>query len=156
MAVRHHVIARQPAAVWAVLEDPSRYSDWVVGTEDSRPADGEWPQLDSSLTYTVKLGHRRFEGRTTVRRYEPPHRLELEAHSGLLGSARISLEVRPWGHQCLVIVDEHPLRGLGGQLHNTLVDALLQIRHRDMLGRLARLVENTPVGTDRKARPVDA
>ncbi|MFF3749118.1 SRPBCC family protein [Streptomyces sp. NPDC002018] len=141
MAVRHQLIAAEPSAVWAVLGDPSRYADWVVGTACSAPAEGRWPEVGSSLTYTVRLGPREFRGRTVVRRHEPPQWLELEAHSGPFGTARIAFDVRSWGDETLVIVDEHPLRGFAGAVHNIAIDAFLQIRHRDMLARLAKVVE---------------
>ncbi|MFF1420882.1 SRPBCC family protein [Streptomyces sp. NPDC058280] len=143
MAVRHQLIRRPPAAVWAVLEDGNRYADWVVGTARSRPADGTWPELGSTIEYQVRLGPWTVGGHTVVRRYEPPHRLELEAYSGPLGTARIAIEVQPWGQDTLVVVDEHPLRGPGGAVHNTAVDTLIQIRHRSMLGRLAAVVGQT-------------
>lgn len=141
MAVRHQLIKRPPEAVWAVLEDPALYCDWVVGTSSSRPKDGDWPKTGSTLEYTVRLGPYTAEGETVVRLHEPPRRLELEAKSGALGTARIAIEVRPWGDETLVVVDEHPLRGPGGLLHNTVLDALLQLRHRAMLRRLADVVE---------------
>ncbi|MET9479250.1 SRPBCC family protein [Streptomyces sp. NPDC006638] len=156
MAVRHQLIARSPEAVWAVLSDASRYADWVVGTSETEPAEGHWPEVGSSLAYTVRLGPRSFEGHTTVRRLEPPRILELEAHSGPLGTARIAMDVRPWGEQTLVIVDEHPLRGWGALAHNVVLDALIQLRHRSMLGRLAKVVEETyeagrePYGADER------
>jgi hypothetical protein len=143
MAVRHQLIFREPAAVWAVLEDQSRYSHWVVGTSGTRPCEGQWPEVGSSLTYTVRLGPREFEGTTVVRRLERPRILELEAHSWPLGTARIAIEIRPWGEHTLVIVDEHPLRGSGARAHNVAADALLQIRHRSMLQRLAKTVEDS-------------
>ncbi|OKJ95039.1 polyketide cyclase [Streptomyces sp. CB03234] len=141
MAVRHQLIKRPPEAVWAVLGDGSRYSDWVVGTSSSRQKDGDWPKTGSTIEYTVRLGPYTAEGETVVRLHEPPRCLELEAKMGALGTARIAMEVRPWGDETLVIVDEHPLRGPGGLLHNAAVDALLQLRHRAMLPRLADLVE---------------
>ncbi len=141
MAVRHYVIERAPEAVWAVLEDPGLYSEWVVGTSETRALDDRWPQVGAALEYTVALGPWSYEGRTTVRRYEPPGWLELEADSGRLGTARIAIEVRPWGGHTLVIVDEHPLRGLGGAVHAAPLDVLIQVRHRNMLPRLARTVE---------------
>ncbi|MFD5518833.1 SRPBCC family protein [Streptomyces sp. NPDC127066] len=141
MAIRHQVIERPPDAVWAVLEDPRLYADWVVGTSASWPLDTRWPQVDAELAYRVDLGPWTFEGRTVVRRAEPPHWLELEADSGRLGTARIAIEVRPWGGQTLVLVDEHPLRGPGGALHAAPLDFLIQLRHRSMLPRLARTVE---------------
>ncbi|MFD3437183.1 SRPBCC family protein [Streptomyces sp. NPDC058685] len=141
MAIRHQVIEQSPEAVWAVLENPDLYGEWVVGTTASRPLDDQWPRVDAALEYSVSLGPWSYEGRTTVRRFEPGRWLELEAHSGRLGTARIAIEVRPWGGHTLVIVDEHPLRGLGGALHTAPLDLLIQLRHRTMLPRLAETVE---------------
>ncbi|MFF8288785.1 SRPBCC family protein [Streptomyces sp. NPDC016309] len=141
MAVRHQLIKRPPEEVWAVLEDGSRYGDWVVGTSASWQKDGDWPKTGSAIAYTVRLGPYTVEGETVVRLHEPPRCLELEARSGALGTARIAIEVRPWGDETLVRVDEHPLRGPGGALHNTVIDAFIQLRHRTMLRRLADVVE---------------
>ncbi|MEI7031705.1 SRPBCC family protein [Streptomyces pratensis] len=152
MAVRHHLIDRPPSAVWSVLEDTSLYGVWVVGTSASRPERGRWPETGSSITYALRLGHKEFTGRTVVRRIDRPGALELEAESGPLGSARIAFDIRPWGDKTFVIVDEHPLRGVGGFLHNALLDSVLQIRHRTMLARLARLVEEGAAETDGGAR----
>ncbi|MFD8789800.1 hypothetical protein [Streptomyces vinaceus] len=84
---------------------------------------------------------------TTVRHQEPGSELELEAHFKALGTARIFLQLRPWGEETLVVCDEHPLRGLGGALHNPGVEALLQLRHRGMLARLSRIVEERDEGS---------
>ena len=154
MAVRHQLIRRPPQALWAVLRDESDFHKWVVGTHSSYPGEGDWPTTGSTLNYTVRIGPKEFEGFTVVRGHEPPRFLELEAHSGPLGTARIAFDIRPWGEHTLVILDEHPLRGVGGALHNGALDALLQLRHRRMLGRLARLVEeSTP---DRSGTSADA
>ncbi|MFD8554908.1 SRPBCC domain-containing protein [Streptomyces fradiae] len=143
MAVRQHLVQSPPSAVWEVLSDPDRYVEWVVGTEETTPLFGTWPEVGAALRYTVALGPYRFEGSTVVRRLEPPHRLELEARSGPAGTARIAIEIVPWGEDTLVIVDEHPLRGPGARLHNAVVEAALQLRHRRMLRRLAEVVEST-------------
>ncbi|THA35499.1 SRPBCC family protein [Streptomyces sp. A1277] len=147
MAVRHRLIERTVEDVWKVLADDRLYSDWVVGTSDSRPRHGTWPEVGSSLTYTVGLGRWSVQGTTYVRRCEPPHVLELEADSGWIGTARIALEVRQWGESALVTLDEHPLRGPAGKFHNGAVDALIQLRHRSVLARLAKTVEASPKGT---------
>ncbi|MDX3343193.1 SRPBCC family protein [Streptomyces sp. ATCC51928] len=153
MAARHHLIDRPPSAVWAVLDDERLYGRWVVGTSESRREKGDWPDTGSSITYSVRFGPKRFTGRTVVQLVERPRTLELEAEAGPLGSARIALDIRPWGDGTLVTVDEHPLRGPGGTLHNTLVDTVIQIRHRTMLARLARLVEQvTPAVAPRRVR----
>ncbi|KJK39206.1 polyketide cyclase [Streptomyces variegatus] len=152
MAVRHHLIRVGPGAVWDVLADGHRYAEWVVGTSASHPVRGQWPRTGSAIRYQVRLGPVRLDNETVVRACEEGARLELEAKAGPLGTARIAIELRPWGEHCLVIVDEHPLRGAGGRLHNAGFEALIQLRHRAMLARLARLCEGEagrPGGTGR-------
>ncbi|WP_049573099.1 SRPBCC family protein [Streptomyces sp. SBT349] len=142
MAVRPVLIKRPPAAVWSVLSDGHRYADWVVGTHDSEPLDADWPAVGTAIRYTVKIGCKRLAGRTVVRYLDPVRRLELEAQSKLVGTARIGIELEPWGEtSTLVTVDEHPLTGPGGRMHNTVSEALLQLRHRRMLRHLADVVE---------------
>ncbi|MFJ5265027.1 SRPBCC domain-containing protein [Streptomyces sp. NPDC088387] len=141
MAVRHRLIRASPDEVWEVLSDIEKYGDWVVGTSRTEEAEGDWPELGATLRYEIRLGPVTLHNTTVVRRTEPKHILELEADSGPLGTARIALELRPWGEQTLLILDEHPLRGAGGLLHNSLVDAVQQVRGRAMLGRLADLCE---------------
>lgn len=141
MAVRHRLIRKPPADVWAVLSDAERYGDWVVGASRAEVDEGQWPELGAVLRYEIKIGPATLRNRTVVRRSEPVTALELEADSGPLGTARIAMELRPWGGHTLLIFDEHPLRGAGGALHNGLVDLAQQVRHRAMLGRLARLCE---------------
>ncbi|MEV7074721.1 SRPBCC family protein [Streptomyces sp. NPDC091972] len=147
MARRHRLIRVAPSAVWDVLADGHRYAEWVVGTAQSEPVRGQWPNKDAAIRFEVRVGPLRLTNETVVRRCEEGAALELEAHAGVLGTARIAIELRPWGEHCLVIVDEHPLQGAGGALHNVGFDALIQLRHRTMLARLARLCEN-PAGDD--------
>ncbi|GAA3050450.1 SRPBCC family protein [Streptomyces roseofulvus] len=142
MAVRHQLIRHAPATVWSVLADPSLYGEWVVGTSRSEPLDGPWPEVGSRLRYTVRLGPSSAEGTTTVRHQELGRELELEAAFGKIGTARIFLQLRPWGEETLVICDEHPLRGPARHLHTALSEAALQLRHRSMLARLAEVVDH--------------
>ncbi|MFF9198247.1 SRPBCC family protein [Streptomyces sp. NPDC014779] len=139
MARWHRLITATPEDVWAVLGDGSLYAHWVVGTHDTWDRDGDWPAVGSELGYTVKLGTWTMKGRTISRLCEPGRRLELEAVNPL-GSARIGIRTLPWGDRCLVLVDEHPLRGPAAPLHNAALDALLRWRNRNMLARLDRAV----------------
>ncbi|MFF5187516.1 SRPBCC family protein [Streptomyces sp. NPDC000345] len=141
MAVRHQLIKASPRTVWKVLADGDRYTEWVVGTSASQPARGDWPQVGATIAYEVRLGPVRLTNETVVRRCVEPSVLELEAHAGVLGTARIALELRSWGEHCLAIVDEHPLEGVGGMLHSAGVEVVIQLRHRAMLARLARVCE---------------
>ncbi|WP_260867669.1 SRPBCC family protein [Streptomyces sp. SAJ15] len=146
MAIRHRLVHRSPEQVWAVLADGSRYGDWVIGPSQSSQVDEEWPRLGSRIEYVVALGPWTLTGETIVRHCEPMRELELEAVSGWLGTARIAMEIRAWGEETLVILDEHPLRGTGGRLHNVALDAVLQLRHRSMLARFAEVVESAGSG----------
>jgi hypothetical protein len=141
MAKRHRLIRATPEEVWKVLADGERYADWVVGTARSRPLRGSWPEVGAALGYEVRLGPVKLHNETVVRRCLPGRELELEAKAGPLGTARIALELRSWGDDTLIIVDEHPLRGAGGMIHNVGVEALIQLRHREMLRRLEQVCE---------------
>ncbi|CAL9356374.1 hypothetical protein SUDANB176_00580 [Streptomyces sp. enrichment culture] len=153
MAVRHRLIRTSPQTVWDVLSDGSRYAEWVVGTSSSEPVRGQWPHLGAAIRYEVRVGPLCLANETVVRRCEPGEVLELEAKAGPLGTGRIAIEVRPWGDRCLVIVDEHPLRGAGGLVHNVAVEALIQLRHRAMLARLAKICEAEAAEEERR-RPL--
>lgn len=142
VAVLNALIERPPEAVWAVLEDGHSYADWVVGTQKIHRVDEDWPAVGSCIHYEVGIGPITFDDVTTVRRVEPKHELELEARAGWLGSARISFDVRPWGRNTLVIIDEHPLSGPGARWHNTLIEVLLRFRNRRMLRKLSEAVEH--------------
>jgi hypothetical protein len=144
VAVRHRLIKARPGVVWDVLADGGKYPQWVVGPSGVEPVRGQWPQTDAAIRYEVPIGPFRLSNETIVRRCEEGVGLELEAHAGPLGTARIAIELRPWSEHCLVIVDEHPLQGAGGLLHNAAFEVLIQLRHRAMLARLARLCESQP------------
>ncbi|WP_151769676.1 SRPBCC family protein [Streptomyces abyssomicinicus] len=141
MAKRHRLIRATPEEVWGILADGGRYADWVVGTARSRPVRGDWPEVGAAITYEIRLGPLRLHNETVVRRCLPGRELELEAKAGPLGTARIALELRSWGDDTLIIVDEHPLQGAGGKIHNVAVEALIQLRHREMLRRLEEVCE---------------
>ncbi|MDR6979601.1 uncharacterized protein YndB with AHSA1/START domain [Streptomyces sp. 3330] len=157
MAVRHRLVKASPQTVWDVLADGDRYAEWVVGTSSTHERTGEWPHVDAKISYQIRVGPVTLSNETVVRRCREPDVLELEARAGALGTARIAFELRPWGRHCLVILDEHPLQGVGGLLHNAAVEAVTQIRHRAMLGRLAKVCEAEPeAGRSEGARATPA
>jgi len=135
------LVDRRPEQVWNVLADGHAYSDWVIGTSGIRAVDDGWPALGSSIHYTVGRGPLSLRGRTTVRQVDPGRRLGLEADAGLLGSARIAIELSEWGDSTLIVIDEHPLRGPTYWLQSAISEALLLVRGRPMVVQLAKLVE---------------
>lgn len=142
MASRNVLIPEGPEAVWSVLADGYSYAEWVVGTREVHRVDPDWPQAGSSLRFTAGLGRLSVTDNTTSRICVPGSRLELEARAVPYGSVRISIEILPWGEESVVIIDEHPLRGPSALLENPVVEFGLTIRNRQMLRKLARVVNN--------------
>lgn len=141
MAVLNMLIERSPQQVWEVLGDGRAYAEWVAGTRDILAADAHWPEPGAQIRYTAGVGRLTFDDVTTVRLMDPGRRLELEAHAGRLGTARISLQLLGWGEgRTLVIFDEHPLTGPGARWHSAPLEAALRLRGRRMMHSLARVV----------------
>jgi uncharacterized protein YndB with AHSA1/START domain len=141
MASVNVLVRRSPQQVWEVLSDGHAYASWVLGTREIRAVDEEWPQVGAAIHYTVGWGPLALRGRTTVRAAEPGRMLGLEADAGLLGTARIVIELTPWGEDTVVLLDEHPLTGTGSWLHNPVTDVVSLLRQEPMMRSLARLVE---------------
>lgn len=135
MAVLNVLIEHDPEQVWQVLSDGWAYAEWVAGTRNIRDVDDRWPEPGARIHYTFGAGRRTLDDVTTVRVMEPCRRLELEAHAGRLGSARVSIELVDWGQgRTVVILDEHPLTGPGARWHSV-ADDLYLMAHGDRTGR---------------------
>lgn len=135
------LIERSPEQVWQVLSDGWAYAEWVAGTRNIHHVDDHWPEPGAQISFSFGVGRLTIDDVTTVRLMEPCRRLELEAYAGRLGSARISIELLRWGQdRTVVIIDEHPLTGLGARWHSFPVEAALRLRNRRMVGSLARVV----------------
>lgn len=147
MAVRQILVNADTETVWSVLSDGETYPQWVIETQTIRAEDRSWPEVGSSIYFTVGLGPLQMRGDTTVRVMEWGRRLELEAHARPYGTARVAIQTIPWTEKStVVILDEHPLRGPGSRLHNRFVDSLLHLRTRRMLTNLAEVVEERAAG----------
>lgn len=147
MALRHILIDRPSEEVWDVLADGHSYADWVVGTGRIRAVDDTWPEVGSSIHFTVGLPPLGLKDRSTIQLVDPGRRLEMEAHAPPLGTARVVVELVRWPRRTVVVLDEHPVSGAGARLHNALAEALLHQRNRRMLRNLARVVaERAPRG----------
>jgi hypothetical protein len=133
-----------PSQIWAVLSDGSRYAEWVHGTREIRDVDDGWPDEGTSIHFTVGYGPLRLRDRTTSRLCVPEERLELEAHAWPVGTARIGLFIGRSRDGSIITMDEHPLRGPAGWLHNPLSAMGFQLRVTLMLDDLARLAEAEP------------
>jgi len=153
------LIDRDARQVWEVLSEGRAYAEWVAGTQRIRDVDARWPEPGARIHYSVGVGPLTLDDVTTVRLMEPGRRLELEAQAGPLGSARISIELLPWGEdRTVVIMDEHPLTGPSARWHSAPLDAALRLRNRRMMRSLAEAVRRRdstgpgPARLDRSGR----
>jgi carbon monoxide dehydrogenase subunit G len=141
VAVLNLLIDSPKDAVWRVLSDGWTYARWVAGTQSIREVDENWPEVGSKIHFTAGLGPLRLDDVTYVRNVGDDH-LELQAHAGDFGSARVSIRLLDWGEgSTLVIIDEHPLTGPPARFHNALVELMLRLRNRRMAASLKGVVE---------------
>jgi hypothetical protein len=78
---------------------------------------------------------------TIVEESEPNRRLVLLAKGGILGSARVVLELEQDGDGTIVSLSEAPVAGFGKWVHNPGLDLVLARRNVETLARLAALSE---------------
>lgn len=140
MAVNEVFVRAAPEEVFAVLRDPTRYGDWVVGTEKTVPGDGRWPEPGSDLRYST-AGPIRLRDRTIVVHADEPRRLVLRSKASPLPDADIVIDVAAEGDGTRVRMEERPAHPVVNLLLGPLGHFLLARRNHVALARLQRLAE---------------
>lgn len=143
---RVHIHAT-PEEVFAVLADPERYPEWVVGADTIRDYDEEFPQVGSRFHHKVGPGPVNIRDHSEVLEVEAPHRLVLKAKARPLGTATIKLDLRESADGTEVRMEEVPGDRLTSLfIGNPVADTALRLRNAEALSRLKRVVEGTPEG----------
>src|SRR5829696_4591956 len=104
---RVHIHAA-PEEVFAVLSDPYRYPEWVVGAAGVRDHDEEFPEVGSRFHHKVGSWPVVLKDHTEVVEVEPPHRLVLKAKARPLGTATIKLDLRESAEGTELRMEETP------------------------------------------------
>jgi carbon monoxide dehydrogenase subunit G len=141
MAENEIEIQAPPDRVWAVLADPERYGDWVVGAQNVRDADANWPAVGSKLHHSTGVGPLRVDDETSVEASERPKRLVLLAKVGVVGAFRVALDLRATPAGTTVRMNEEPVAGLADHVPGT--DSAIRTRNEFSLARLKALSEGT-------------
>jgi uncharacterized protein YndB with AHSA1/START domain len=139
-------VAVPPERVFAVLEDPGAYGDWVVGSRTIRGADADWPRPGSRIHHSVGVGPLHIDDDTEVLEYAPPHRMVLHARTRPLATARVELDLAPEAGGTRVVLTEGPGDPRTRRLWNPAADLLVHARNRESLRRLRRLAERPAAG----------
>ncbi|MFL5898812.1 MAG: SDR family NAD(P)-dependent oxidoreductase [Solirubrobacterales bacterium] len=151
---RVHIDAT-PEQVFAVLSDPYRYPEWVVGATGVRDHDEEFPAVGSRFHHEVGTWPVGVKDHTEVVEFDPPHRLVLRAKARPLGTAVIELDLQESAGGTELGLVECPGDRLTSLVAaNPVFDMALRVRNAEALARLKRLVEGTPEGEPLQQRKI--
>jgi uncharacterized protein YndB with AHSA1/START domain len=144
MAKNSLTIDAPPADVWAVLADARTYEHWVVGCDDIRAVEGDWPAAGSRFFHTVGVGPVKTKDNTAVVESDPNRRLVLEARARPAGVARVIFTLEQVDGEAstgtTVTIEEFPVKGVAKVIDNPLQDGLIRLRNVETLRRLAKQV----------------
>jgi uncharacterized protein YndB with AHSA1/START domain len=141
MSKNHHTIDATPDEVFAVLADARTYEHWVVGCDDIRAVEGDWPAVGSRFFHTVGVGPIKTKDNTKVLEVEPGRKLVLEARARPAGIAKVTFTLTPVEGGTEVEIDEYPIRGVAKVIDNPLQDGLIKVRNVETLRRLDKQVQ---------------
>ena len=136
-------VAAPRERVYAVLADPYRYPEWVVGTRSVRDADERFPEPGARFSARVGTGPVSVDAVTTVLEREEPARLVLRTRARRVGAAQIELDLQERGTATLVTLRERALGDPVSRFAQTVSEPLLASRNRRSLQRLKELVERS-------------
>jgi uncharacterized protein YndB with AHSA1/START domain len=139
MSFNSRVIAAPVDAVWEALVDPDTYPRWLIGAEEIRRVDGDWPAPGSSFHHRVGIWKLTVPDRSEVRSIEPGECLSLTVKARPFLSAIATFRlypVRDAAATTVVTLEETPqLRWLGG-LIAPLLEPSIHLRNQRSLRRL--------------------
>ena len=116
-----------------VLSDPRSYAYWVVGSRRIRDADVDWPAVGSKLHHTVAAG---IQDHTEVEEVVPNRKLRLRAKVRPLGTAMVTVTMRPENGGATLCLEEGPADLASRLLFNPVADKLLHARNDVSIDRL--------------------
>ena len=134
-------VTATPEAVWGVISDPETYPDWLVGAQQMRSVDADFPAPGSELHHSVgPTEGLTVDDTSTATEADRPNRLDLRVHVGPF-QADVELLVQPIPGGSEIRVREKPA-GFASVL-TPLVRPLLHARNVESLRRLAGLLEGS-------------
>jgi uncharacterized protein YndB with AHSA1/START domain len=133
-------VDHSPAEVFAVLSDPWRFADWVVGAKKIRAVDGNWPEIGSRFHHRFGVGPLTIDDSTVLEEYHPDRKMVLRARARPTGVARVILELVPGaGGGTEIHMEEFPISGFAKKIDNPVLEAMVVARNRRSLRRLGDL-----------------
>jgi hypothetical protein len=106
-----------------------------------RDVDDAWPAVGSKLQHSFGVWPALINDETTVLEWDPPRRMVIQPKGWPIGEARVTLDVKPRGHGCVVRITEGAVKGPGALVPDFLLDPPLYLRNVETLRRLAYIAE---------------
>lgn len=141
MARNQTTIEAPPEQVFEVLMDTESYGHWVVGSKEIRATDPDWPATGSRFHHRVGIGPLTVDDHTQIEEIDPPRRLKLRTRARPIGTAMVTLELKPAGDGTRVTMIEDPADPLTALAFNPLTHLLTRRRNSESLRRLSELAE---------------
>lgn len=135
------VLKCTPEDVFEVLSDGWLYPAWVVGASRMREVDERWPHEGAEVHHSFGVWPLLIDDKTVVEEYAPPERVVMKARGWPIGEARVTIDVKPRGAECVVRIQEEAVAGPGRLVPEPLLDLPLHWRNSETLHRLAYLAE---------------
>lgn len=142
MSTSTRTVEATPEQVWEVLADGWLYPLFVVGASRMREVDDTWPATGAQLHHSVGSWPLLLDDTTEVLECVPGSQLVLQARGRPMGSARVTISVRPVGARSEVEIQERAVSGPGALVPRFLQDPPMAWRNAETLRRLAYVVEN--------------
>lgn len=139
MATNQRFMLAPPQAVWDALADAGGYGYWVVGSKTIRDADPEWPAPGSKFHHRIGVGPLTVEDHTESLEARAPELLRLRAKGRPVGTATVTLELRPRDGGTVVRITENPDGAYRALALNPLTHAITKARNAESLMRLEEL-----------------
>jgi uncharacterized protein YndB with AHSA1/START domain len=128
-----------PEAVWDVLADPGDYGYWVVGSKVIRDAEPDWPAPGSKFHHTVGVGPLKVSDHTVSVEAERPRLLKIRAKGRPLGTATVTMKMRPKDGGTVVEMVENPDGIFRPLAVNPVLHVATKLRNAEALMRLEEL-----------------
>ncbi len=130
-----------PDDVFEVLSDGWLYPSWVVGASRMREVDETWPMAGAELHHSFGVWPALINDKTVVEEFVPGRMMVMRARGWPIGEARVTIDVKSRGDECVVRIQEEAIAGPGRLVPAPLMDIALHWRNDETLHRLAYLAE---------------
>ena len=141
-------IPRPVSTVFAAIADPWTYPRWLVGCQDIRAVDADWPAPGSRFHHRVGIGPLTIDDATSVLEVREDHLLRLQVRARPLGRGEVTFRVSTAAgatDATFVTLAEVPIGALA--LARPVLDPLTHARnHRSLAALRSYLAPDAPDG----------